>query len=317
MTTARRSRVTPRIAAHVAALVLLAGLTALSACGLSGGPLPVRKVLVDVEPAATGIDREQVRGVVQQVLEKARGIRLVDASRGDGAVLRVRVDGYGATLEEGRPPRTTLALTVELTSVPGDAAPGGFRGHAVAAAAGDIDARGLVGQALRDALAQVLMTRGASDLDSRQLIAWLVDESASTEQKRRAARILGSRRERAAVEPLGKVLLSRDSELEPLALAALTNIGDPAGVDAVIEYSDRQPPLVKKQCIEAVRAMGGTRGRAWLFTLSTGHPEADVQQQAAVALAALEASAGGAPSSDGAGAVAENATGAPRSDAVR
>ena len=36
-----------------------------------------------------------------------------------------------------------------------------------------MDARTLVGQALRDALAQVLMTRGAADLDSKELIGWL------------------------------------------------------------------------------------------------------------------------------------------------
>lgn len=314
MSAARRNPWQPaNIIGVVVAVALGLVLLGVASCGLGGGPLPVRKVLVDVEPAAQGIDREQVRAVVEEVLAKARGVQIVDAGRGDAAVLRVRVDGYSAALDEGRPPHTTLALSVELTGVPGDPAPGGYRGHAVASGAGDIDARGLVDQALRDALAQVLMTRGAADLGSEQLIAWLTDDDASDQQKRRAVRILGSRRERRAVEPLGKVLLGADRELQPLALAALTNIADPAGVDFVIAYSDRQPPLVKKQCIEAVRAMGSPRGRAWLFTLSTGHPDVDVQQQAAAALAALEAP----PASSTGGAVAENAGAAPRPEAVR
>jgi hypothetical protein len=265
------------------------------------GPLEVRKVLVDVEPAATGVDREQIRDVVDKTLQKTRGVRLVDAGKGDAAVLRVRVEGYGPPGEQAGPQRTTLALTVEVTGVPGDAAPGGFRGHAVASGAGLVDARTLVDSALRDALAQVLMTRGASDLGSPQLISWLKDDDASDDQKRRAIRILGSRRERSAVEPLAAVLTSGDEELAPLALAALTNIGDPGAVDAVIAYSDKQPPVVVKQCIEAVRSMGSPRGRAWLFTLSTGHPDPDVEQQAAAALAVLEkdtASSGGAAIAD-------------------
>jgi hypothetical protein len=295
--------------------VVLAGALALSGCGVgcgrTGGPLPIRKVLIDVEPAAAGVDREQVRAVVDEVLKRARGIRLVDAGRGDdAAVMRVRVEGYGSE-EAGRLLKTTLALTVELTSVPGETSAAGFRGHAVASGTGDIDARSLVGQAVRDALAQVLMTRGASDLSSDQLIAWLTDESASIEQRRRAIRILGSRREREAVPPLSRALLEGDKELQPLALSALTNIGDPSAVDAVIEYSDRQPPVVKKQCIEAVRSMGSAKGRAWLFTLSTGHPELEIQQQAAAALAALEAE-----EQPGA-AVAENADLRERTEAVR
>ena len=268
--------------------------------------LVVREVLLDLEPGvlagAGAPDREQVRGVVHQVLEKAHGVKMV-AATASGAVLRVRIEGYGpnksdqATTDSA--PKTTLALSIEVLSASGarmDEA-GGYRGHALASGTGAIDARSLVREAMKDALSQVLMTKNAADLDSSELVAWLGDNSvvegavakqSASERQRRAVRILGSRRDRMAVEPLSRVLMGAQQELKPLALAALSNIADPSAVDVVIAYADRQPPVLTRQCIEAVRAMGSPRARAWLFTLSTGHPDLDVQQQAAAALAALE-----------------------------
>jgi hypothetical protein len=335
---------------NVRALALV--LMCVLASGCSGsGRLPVRKVLVDVEAgaAASGVDRvvdravdravdrEQVRAVVHDVLKRARGVQLVD---GAGAVLRVHLAEYGPDVGESARadgvPRMRLALTIEVIGSPGEPTGGGYRGHAVAKGAG-VDARTLVAQALRDALAQVLMTRNAADLDSAELISWLNDDNADEEQQRRATRILGSRRERAAVDGLSRVLAHGDQELQHLALAALTNIGDPSAVDAVIAYSDHKPPVLINQCIVAVRSMGSahlpdavgfakatpgaagkasptpaTRARAWLFTLSTGHADLDVQQHAAAALAALES----APAGGVAGALAEKATDGPKHEAT-
>lgn len=274
--------------------------------------LPVRKVLVDVEPpaAAAGVDREVVRAAVNEVLGKARGFRLVEGERGEAALLRVRVEAYRAeapSATEARA-RATVTLTVEVTDVPSEAGVG-YRGHSVASASGAIEPRVLVEQALRDALAQVQMTRTAADLKSEQLIAWLDDPQASAEQRRRAVRILGSRRERTATEALARALLVKeDVELAQLALVAVTNIGDPAALDAVIEFSERQPGPVRKQCIEAVRAMGTPRGKAWLFVLASGHPDDDVQAHAAAALSTLEQREPRGP------AVADNAAGAAASD---
>ncbi|OGQ23640.1 MAG: hypothetical protein A2138_02440 [Deltaproteobacteria bacterium RBG_16_71_12] len=299
-------------------LVLLASAASalLSAAGCEGcvsqDALPVRKVLVDVDPpaASAGVDREVVRGVVNEMLGKARGFRLVEAERGEAALLRVRVEAYRSEAPSATEARArgTVTLTVEVTDVPGESGVG-YRGHSVASASGQVEPRVLVAQALRDALAQVQMTRTAGDLDSAQLIAWLDDPAASAEQRRRAVRILGSRRERAATEALARALLDReDVELAQLALVAVTNIGDPAALDAVIEFSERQPGPVRKQCIEAVRAMGTPRGKAWLFVLASGHPDDEVQAQAAAALSALEQREPKGP------AVADNAAGAPGGD---
>ena len=294
---------------RVLVLLVLVLLLPLLAAGCEGcvarEALPIRKVLVDVEPAAAlaGIEREAVRGVVHEILGKARGFEQVEATGGDGAVLRVRVEAYQAEAPSATDARarSTLTLTVEVTGVPAESGVG-YRGHSVASVSGQLPPRVLVEQALRDALAQVQMTRTAGDLDSAQLIAWLNDPAASAEQRRRAVRILGSRRERAATEALARVLLNRDDvELAQLSLVAITNIGDPGALDAVIEFSERQPGPVRKQCIEAVRAMGTPQGRAWLFVLASGHPDDDVQALAAAALSSLEQKSPQGP------AVADNA----------
>lgn len=292
------------------ALAVLAGATLLAGCEgcVAHEALPIRKVLIDVDPpaVAAGVDRELVRAVVNDVLGRARGFRVIEAGRGEAALMRVRVEAYHSeepTATEARA-RGTATLTVEVTDVPGESGTG-YRGHSVANASGRVEPRLLVEQALRDALAQVQMTRTAADLDSAQLVAWLDDEQASPEQRRRAARILGSRRERSATEALARALLDKeDIELSQLALVAITNIGDPAALDAVIEFSERQPGPVRKQCIEAVRAMGTPRGQAWLFVLASGHPDDDVQALASAALASLEQREPRGP------AVADNAAGA-------
>ena len=298
------------------AAVLVALLAAALVSGCEGcvarEALPIRKVLVDVEPAAAGagIDREMVRGVVHEVLGKARGFSVVEGERGEAAVLRVRVEAFRSEAPNATEARakSTLALDVEVTGVASESG-GGYRGHSVASVSGQLEPRVLVEQALRDALAQVQMTRTAADLDSAQLIGWLNDPKSTAEQRRRAVRILGSRRERLATEALARTLLDReDVELAQLALVAITNIGDPGALDAVITFSDRQPGPVRKQCIEAVRAMGTPRGKAWLFVLTTGHPDDDVQAQAAAALSALEQRDPKGP------AVADNAAGAPGAD---
>lgn len=287
--------------ATIGTLALLAGC---EGC-VAREALPVRKVLVDVDPpaAAAGVDRELVRGVVNEVLGRARGFRMVEAERGEAALVRVRVEAYRSeepNATEARA-RGTATLTVEVTDVPGESG-AGYRGHSVANASGRVEPRALIEQALRDALAQVQMTRTAADLDSAQLVSWIGDPQASAEQRHRAVRILGSRRERSATEALARALLDReDIELSQLALVAITNIGDPGALDAVIEFSERQPGPVRKQCIEAVRAMGTPQGRAWLFVLASGHPDDDVQALAAAALSSLEQKAPQGP------AVADNA----------
>ncbi len=298
---------------RVASLFLLCTLSPL-ACQVHQGPLVVRKVLVDVDPAAiaAGIDRERVRAIVDEMLHKARGVRVIDNAAGDGAVgdgavgdgavVRVVVESFaggpagsatarpgGADARADSATASTLSLALEVTGAQEGGIDGvNYRGHSVASAAGALAAAPLVSQALRDALGQVLSTRGASELKSPELVTWLTDPASSKDQLRRAIRILGSRRETAALPALHVLLNGADEELAQQALVAVTNVSDASSVKPVIAFAERQPPMVRKLAIDAVRAMGTREGKAWLFTLSTGHPDEDVQQQARAALVALE-----------------------------
>jgi hypothetical protein len=242
--------------------------------------------------------------MIEETLSRARGVKLVGGASAstssgkpqDAAVLRVQIVGFASAAGPDAPREggSTLSLGLEVMDAPEEGRRATYRGHSVASGNGDIQLKLLVQQALRDALGQVLSTRGAADLKSAELVAWLSDPAATDEQRRRAVRILGTRRAKDAVPALDAVLLGDDKELAGQALTAVTNIGDPRSVPAVIRFAENQPALVRKQAIDAVRAMGTREGKAWLFTLSTGHPDAEVQQQAGAALIALEGAEPGA-----------------------
>jgi hypothetical protein len=259
-------------------------------------PVVVRRVLLDVDPAgvAAGVDREQIRAVVNDVIDHTRGLRVDnDAARSTAErVLRVRIESLargerpGASSSEGAElatSYTTLTLAVELLE-------GGrttLRSSDVAAAPGVADHRALVESALRSALARLLLATGTEKLSSDDLLALLASSTAPSEQQRRAMLALGARGERRATAHIVARLRSDDGETRQAALQALTALADPAAVDAIIEFSTRQPALVRKQCIDAVIATGSPMAAPWLFTLSTGHPDADVQASARAALATL------------------------------
>jgi hypothetical protein len=287
-----RVRSTPLLAA--AALALLTA----GACKRGAEPLEVRKILIDVAPGAEGpggvLKREAVRALVEQRVEADRRLKKTDAR--DAAVLRVRLESAAVTAHEGGQ-GGTISVSVEATGgTPGALHRYRYRGHAVASlqsaagaeGSGGLDFKTLFLQAYDQALDQIAGARGAQDKKSEELLAWVADEDLSLDQRRQAIRILGSRKETTAVPALIEVLGTQSRELAPAALGALTLIGDPNAVEAVVVYAENKPSLVRKQAIEATRVMGGNLAKAWLFTLSTGHPDADVRAAAELALRELE-----------------------------
>jgi len=258
-----------------------------------GETLIVKKVLIDVEPAAVagGVDREHVRGIVTETLADLRGI-VVDETASDGHVLRVRVEGFTSSPppsnQDDATASSSLALGVDVLEGAGRAV---GRGHSVANARGVMSADALVSQALRDAVQQVLQARAADSLDSEVLLSWLTEPSTSDAQRKKAMQALSSRGERRATAPIVAVLETAGtddegnvSELAVAALQALSVLGDPDAIDAVITFSERQAPAVRKLCIDAVKATDDPRAVPWLFTMTWGHPDADVQAYARAAL---------------------------------
>lgn len=300
-------------------LALLLGVTlSVGALALGAGcdrqpTLVIRKLLVDVEPAAEArTDREAVRDTARRLIRSQPTLRLEEGKE-SGAVMRVRVflasegrhpsvpgagvpadapeaeSDLGEAAEHGQP--AMVSLTILISGQDGEGKRFQYRGAGVAQAsvgpgrAANLDA--LQAEALQAAMDEVVVARSAADLPSSELIARLEGPNSSAALKRQAIQALGSRQEKAATPALARVLLGPDRELANTALRALTDIGDPNSVDAIIEYADGKPALIRKQAIEAVRALGTHKGQAWLFTLSTGHPDPDVQNAASTAFAAL------------------------------
>ena len=275
----------------VAAAALVA--TAFVIWSRTGGEtLVLKKVLIDVDPAAvaSSVDREAVRRIVADALGSARSVEVNEAGL-SGEVLRVRVESFSQSAGGGVDDAgeaiaagSTLSLSVEILA---EGSANGARGHSVASAQGVMAPDALVSQAFKDALRQIQQARAADALDSEVLLSWLADPSTSTSQQQRAMQALASRGDRRATPAIVAALNRGPADVSVIALQALTNLADPEAVDAIIAYSDRQPNLVRKQCIDAVRASGAVEAAPWLFTLSTGHKDQDVQTYAKAALDAL------------------------------
>lgn len=290
-------RVSVRAMLAMTAALLLA-LAFASSCKPKTEPLALRKVLIDIAPGADAgglLERETVRAIVEGVIAKDARFRRTDDR--DAAVLRVRLESSALVpSERGDGSGGTLSLSVEVSGgVPGEPLKRQeYRGHSMASLTAEggaertIDFKALVRRAFEDAVSQVLAARTAHREDSAVLLAWLEDERAPAEQRYQAVRILGVRKDPNAVPLLMRALESSDRNLAQAALGALTLIGDARAAEAVIAYAEGKPSLIRKQAIEAIRMMGSPLGRAWLFTLSTGHPDSDVRVAAERALAELE-----------------------------
>jgi hypothetical protein len=264
----------------------------------SAEKLVVKKVLIDVEPAAVanGVDREQIRGLAHDVLADIRGV-VVDENAANGSVVRVRVESFTQQAAPADHPAdastSTLTLSVDVIN---DGRSIG-RGHSVAAARGEMSVDTLARQALRDAVQQVQQVRAADGLDADTLLTWLSDPSSSVAQRRKAMQALASRGDRRATAALVALLergteiedddLSDDNTLAVAALQALAVLGDPDAVDAIIAFSERQPAPIRKLCIDAAKATQSPRAAPWLFTLSSGHLDSEVQAYARTALLSL------------------------------
>jgi hypothetical protein len=252
--------------------------------------ISLRRVVIDVEPAALagGVDRESVRALAHAILGETSGFALrPDAP---GSALRVVVETISTqrpTTPVDHPPiaaTTSLTMSVELI----DDGQTTARGRAVANAQGDIEGEALLGNALRDAIRQVQLVKAADRLDNDELLRWVSDPDVSEAQRLRAMQALASRGDRRLTAALTTRLDQDLGDGEAAALLqALALLGDPASIDPVIAYSERQPAPIRKLCIDVVKASASARGVPWLFTLSSGHPDSEVQAYARAALAHL------------------------------
>ncbi|MCK6552078.1 HEAT repeat domain-containing protein, partial [Myxococcota bacterium] len=160
----------------------------------------------------------------------------------------------------------------------------------------------LVADAIRDAGDDVATAMRLADAKDDAVIEAL--DSPERGVRARAIAMCGERKLRAAVPKLVE-LVKRDDQDQDLvlkAIGALVAIRDPRAVGALIDAGRRRSAGYLTQILFAVADLGGREAEAYLFTVSTGHPDPEIRRVAKQALEELERKRGAAPLVDGSSA---------------
>lgn len=107
---------------------------------------------------------------------------------------------------------------------------------------------------------------------------------------RKAIAHLAQQADKQASDSLAKIMLNTDSlELANACLVALGDLGEQKSMAAVISFSERKPPIIRRQAIIAARKIGGKEAAEWLLVMAYGHEDAQVRKEALSALQEVEA----------------------------
>jgi HEAT repeat protein len=104
-----------------------------------------------------------------------------------------------------------------------------------------------------------------------------------------AVRALAERGDHGAVPGLISRLKDSDPEVRERAVGALAQLRDARAVPALIELSRHRDGPYVANLVRIVGDIGGPDARAWLLTLSSGHPDDVVRGTATEALSELAA----------------------------
>ncbi len=116
---------------------------------------------------------------------------------------------------------------------------------------------------------------GGSDLE---LVARAIDRAAE-------------RKSKAAVPAIVRLVedVSLPAPLRVRCIGALVAIRDPRAVPPLIALTKGRTPAFNSQIVFGVAEIGGKEAEAWLFTVSSGHPDPELRRSATDALRELEA----------------------------
>jgi hypothetical protein len=276
--------------------VVAAAAAALFACRSRTRYAVEQLVVADTEAAQrlerAGVPREALREEALRVLVRAPGFAPAGA-RGArplvGQIIVHRADALSSG--PGGTAVAHVALTLELATGEGELA---LRetGRAAEPIGGGSEAlRGALDRAARSALGRVVGAFSLQVEAARKRTADLLKDLDSPEARVRdqAVRALADRGERAAVPGLIARLKDPDAEVRERAVGALAQLGDPRAVPALIELARRRDAPYVANLARLVGDIGGDDARAWLLTLSSGHPDDVVRGAATEALSELAA----------------------------
>jgi HEAT repeat protein len=243
-----------------------------------------------------GVAPEVLRDEALRALSAARGFVPPERARGRarrllGQVLVQRADVFAARAGPGGAGVAHVALTIELASADGEAA---LRESAGAAEPLG-DGPGAVPAALdRAARAAIGRAVGAFALEveaQKKSTGQLTKDLASPDARVRdhAVRALADRGDRAAVPALIERLGDADPDVAERAVGALAQLHDARAVVPLIERTRHRDGPYVANLVRIVGDLGGPDARAWLVTLSSGHPDDVVRGAATEALSELAA----------------------------
>lgn len=262
-------------------------------CNCQRRQIVVKSVLLDIPVNVAGfsskLDREKFSDLVQSVIEKEPYFKL-DRGRDDGEILRL------AVIVPPELKRDSPILIMASISVQNDEAP-------ITKAFADIkviDGR-ISGKDVSASVAKVLQNlyhhRSGIMGDSTDYLTKIEravsGENPAAEELINAISIMGEAREKKAVEPLISLLGKTESlSIGNACLVALGELEDKRAMSAIIDFTERKPPIIRRQAIIAARKIASQEAAEWLLVMAYGYDDPVVRSEALVALGDVETKLG-------------------------
>jgi hypothetical protein len=280
---------------------LLPGLVAVALAGCGDAPRTVERLAVAEAPGAqrleaAGIGRDELTVTAARLLAAAPGF-VAPAQAGRRARrYRAELQIHRADVLGSAGGVAHVILTLELRPQGAGGEPAeearretGRAAEPVGAGAGAL--RAALERATRSALERAVSSFALAYAAEAKPTAALVKNLGSPEARVRehAVRALGARRAPEALDPLVGRLKDPDPEVAERAVGALALLRDPRAVPPLIEMTHRRQGPYVANLARIVGDIGGEDARAWLLTLSSGHPDEVVRGAARVALSELAA----------------------------
>jgi hypothetical protein len=288
------------LASRAGGAIAAAALAALGGCPRSPQRQSVDRIAVaETEGAlrleSIGISREEILRAAVEAIRAAPGFG-PPAPEGEKArrwLGRVAVLGAD-TVPGGELQRAQVTLTFELSPQGGGSALRETAGGEEPVGPGPRGLREAFDRATAAALARAAAGFGLLLAAERKPERELVGDLGSPDARVRdvAVRALAERRHAGAVPALVERLSDPDPEVAERAIGALAQIGDPAAVPALVRLAQRRQGPSAAALARIIGDIGGPDARAYLLTLASGHPDAQVRsaaQQALDEMAAREA----------------------------
>jgi hypothetical protein len=290
-------------ASERAALLFFSCIFAFGAACKRGGERPVVSVQV-VDRAGIGvdaserIDQGELRRIASRAIEALGGFEVRDAKSGEiawqllvtvqlTAERNARPDDAGVVRTDEVYRRAAVSIDLsQLSTDPSTGQKQRLIGNGVASKNVRVfdGFAALFPEAMEAAVKDVAVELELARASEDEVLAKLRDPNPRTQA--RAIEAAGERKISKSV-PVLIELLGDDAE-EPdvvfKTIGALIQIKDPRAVGPLIDSARRRSPIYLGQIIFGVAQIGGREAEAYLFTVASGHPDAEVRKSAQDAL---------------------------------